>query len=123
MLAVHATGAFLVCREALPVLRSAGGGSIVNVASIAALVGRDGVAGYSAAKGAILAFSRQLAIEVAADSSRVNVIAPGHVRTGMKEPLFLARGQGDYVKGVASAAAHHPETRRTHHAGERQRDV
>src|SRR3546814_1093938 len=51
MLAVHATGAFLVCREALPALRSAGGGSIVNVASIAALVGRDGVAGYSAAKG------------------------------------------------------------------------
>src|SRR3546814_9889017 len=43
MLAVHATGAFLVCREALPVLRSAGGGSIVNVASIAALVGSDGV--------------------------------------------------------------------------------
>src|SRR3546814_1901314 len=79
MLAVHATGAFLVCREALPVLRSAGGGSIVNVASIAALVGRDGVAGYSAAKGAILAFSRQLAIEVAEDSIRVNVVAPGHV--------------------------------------------
>src|SRR3546814_13586021 len=85
MLAVHATGAFLVCREALPVLRSAGGGSIVNVASIAALVGRDGVAGYSAAKGAILAFSRQLAIEVAEDSIRVNVVAPGHVRTGRSE--------------------------------------
>src|SRR3546814_11290432 len=92
MLAVHATGAFLVCREALPVLRSAGGGSIVNVASIAALVGRDGVAGYSAATGAILAFSRQLALEVAEDSIRVNVFPPGHVRTGLPAPVFLARG-------------------------------
>src|SRR3546814_11825356 len=63
MLAVHATGAFLVCREALPVLRSAGGGTIVNVASIAALVGRHGVAGSSADKAAILAFSRHLTTE------------------------------------------------------------
>src|SRR3546814_5772892 len=108
---VRAAGACLFQSEALPVIRSAGGGSIVNVASISALVGRDGVAGYSAAKGAILAFSRQLAIEVAEDSIRVNVVAPGHVRTGMTEPLFLARGEGDYAKGVASAVAHTPQKR------------
>src|SRR3546814_10382525 len=108
---VRAAGACLVAREALPVLRPAGGGSIVNGAARAALVGRDGVAVYSAAKGAILAFSRQLAIEVAEDSIRVNVVAPGHVRTGMTEPLFLARGEGDYAKGVASAVAHTPQKR------------
>jgi NAD(P)-dependent dehydrogenase (short-subunit alcohol dehydrogenase family) len=111
MLAVHATGTFLVCREALPVLRGAGGGAIVNVASIAALVGRDGVAGYSAAKGAILALSRQLAIEAAADGIRVNVVAPGHVRTGMTEPLFVARGDGDYAKGAAGSVEHTPQKR------------
>nr|WP_047165542.1 SDR family NAD(P)-dependent oxidoreductase [Sphingomonas sp. Y57] len=111
MLAVHATGTFLVCREALPILRQAGGGAIVNVASIAALVGRDGVGGYSAAKGAILALSRQLAIEVAGDGIRVNVVAPGHVRTAMTEPLFVARGGGDYEKGVASAVQHTPQRR------------
>src|SRR5213078_42681 len=65
--AVHVTGTFLVCKAVLPVLRAAGGGSIVNVASVAALVGRPNLAAYSAAKGAILAFSRQLAVDVGVD--------------------------------------------------------
>src|SRR5919197_727055 len=60
-LAVHLTGTFLVCRETLPVLRASGGGSIVNVASTAALLARPNLAAYAAAKGGIISFSRQLA--------------------------------------------------------------
>jgi 3-oxoacyl-[acyl-carrier protein] reductase len=88
MLAVHLTGTFLVCRAALPRLRAAGGGSIVNVASTAALLARPNLAAYAAAKGGIISFSRQLALDAAADNVRVNVIAPGSVRTPMTDPVY-----------------------------------
>ena len=90
MLAVHLTGTFLVCRETLPHLRAAGGGSIVNLASTAALLAaRPHLAGYAAAKGGIISFSRQLALEAGADNVRVNAIAPGSVRTPMTRPVYL----------------------------------
>lgn len=100
-LAVHLTGTFLVCQNALPALREAGGGAIVNVASVAALVGRSQLGAYSAAKGAILAFSRQLAVDLGPDNIRVNVVAPGSVRTAMTEPVWALRGGGDVEKGAA----------------------
>src|SRR4029079_18362978 len=77
MLAVHLTGTFLVCREAVPLLRAAGGGSIVNFASVVALIGLRNAAAYSAAKGGVVSFSRQLALDVGVDDIRVNVVAPG----------------------------------------------
>jgi NAD(P)-dependent dehydrogenase (short-subunit alcohol dehydrogenase family) len=83
MLAVHLTGTFLVCRETLPLLREAGGGSIVNFASVAALVARPNAAAYAAAKGGIVSFSRQLALDAGADGVRVNVICPGSVQSPM----------------------------------------
>jgi 3-oxoacyl-[acyl-carrier protein] reductase len=88
MLAVHLTGTFLVCRATLPHLRAAGGGSIVNLASTAALLARPQLAGYAAAKGGIIAFSRQLALEAGVDNVRVNAIAPGSVRTPMTRPVY-----------------------------------
>ena len=59
MMTVHAGGTFLVCREIVPVMRAQGAGSIVNVASVAALVAQANNVPYGAAKGAITAFSRQ----------------------------------------------------------------
>lgn len=111
MLTVHAGGTFLVCREVLPGMLQRGRGSIVNVASVAALVGQSGNAPYGAAKGAILSFTKQLARE-AAPAVRVNCVAPGRTRTGMTEPLMIARsgsvekgaeafGQGNLQKRVA----------------------
>jgi 3-oxoacyl-[acyl-carrier protein] reductase len=88
LLAVHLTGTFLVCRTTLPHLREAGGGSIVNIASIAALLARPHLAAYAAAKGGIISFSRQLALDAAADNVRVNVIAPGSVRTPMTAGVY-----------------------------------
>lgn len=88
MLAVHLTGTFLVCKTALPALREAGGGSIVNFASVTALVARKNLAAYSAAKGGIIAFSRQLALDVGGDNVRVNVLVPGSVRTPLTQPVY-----------------------------------
>ena len=111
MLTVHAGGTFLVCREVLPGMMARGSGSIVNVASVAALVAQTGNAPYGAAKGAILSFTKQLAKE-AAPAVRANVIAPGRTRTGMTEPIMVERagsiekgselfGQGNLQKRVA----------------------
>ncbi len=104
MLAVHVGGTFLVCKNVLPIMRAQGGGSIVNVASIAALVAQPRNAPYGAAKAAIVGFSRQLAME-AAPLVRVNVVAPGRIRSGMTVPLWKMRGGGDIDTGVAQAAA------------------
>jgi NAD(P)-dependent dehydrogenase (short-subunit alcohol dehydrogenase family) len=92
MLAVHLTGTFLVCRAAVPVLRAAGGGSIVNLSSVTALVARANLAAYSAVKGGIVSLSRQLALDLAADNVRVNAIAPGSVRTPMTQPVYGEEG-------------------------------
>ena len=111
MIAVHATGTFLVCRAALPVLRAQGGGSIVNISSIAAHVGRMNLVAYTAAKGAILSMSRQLALELAGDRIRVNVVAPGVVRTGLTEAAYVERGDGDFDRGAAQVVADTPQKR------------
>jgi NAD(P)-dependent dehydrogenase (short-subunit alcohol dehydrogenase family) len=99
MFAAHAGGTFLVCKYAAPVIQDGGGGSIVNIASTAALTANQHNAPYGAAKGAIIAFSRQLARELA-PAIRVNVVAPGRVRTGMTEPLMEQRGGGDVEAGA-----------------------
>jgi NAD(P)-dependent dehydrogenase (short-subunit alcohol dehydrogenase family) len=100
MMSVHAGGTFLFCREVLPVMRAGGGGAIVNVASVAAVKAQSGNAPYGAAKGAIAAFSRQLARDVA-PQIRVNTVAPGRTRTGMTEPLMIARA-GSVEQGMIS---------------------
>jgi NAD(P)-dependent dehydrogenase (short-subunit alcohol dehydrogenase family) len=99
MMAVHAGGTFLVCRRAAPIMRAGGGGSIVNIASTAALTANKDNAPYGAAKGAIVSFSRQIARDLA-PTIRVNVVAPGRTRTGMIEPLVMARGAGDFEAGA-----------------------
>jgi NAD(P)-dependent dehydrogenase (short-subunit alcohol dehydrogenase family) len=101
LLTVHVTGTFLTCKAALPALRASSSASIVNVASVAALIGLPNLAAYAAAKGAIVSLSRQLAVELGEDGIRVNVVAPGTVLTGMTEPLYLERGEGDVQRGAA----------------------
>jgi len=104
LMAVHVTGTYNVCRAALPPLRAAGGGVIVNMASIAALVGRPRNAAYAAAKGAILALSRQMAVDLAPEGIRVNSVAPGPVRTAMTESFAAARGL-DWAAAAEAMAA------------------
>ena len=77
--AVNARGTFLCCKHAIPGMVARGGGSIVNVASIAALVGLKNRAAYSASKGAVVALTRALAVDHVADGIRVNAVCPGTV--------------------------------------------
>ncbi|MEA2123571.1 MAG: 2-keto-3-deoxy-L-fuconate dehydrogenase, partial [Solirubrobacteraceae bacterium] len=77
--AVNARGTFLTCKHAIPGMIERGGGSIVNVGSIAALVGLKNRAAYCASKGAVVAFTRALAVDHVADGIRVNAVCPGTV--------------------------------------------
>lgn len=69
------------CRHAVPAITAAGGGAIVNISSAASLLGVKGIDAYTAAKGAINALTRSLAVELADDSIRVNTIVCGMVLT------------------------------------------
>jgi NAD(P)-dependent dehydrogenase (short-subunit alcohol dehydrogenase family) len=75
--AVNARGTFLTCKHALPRMRS--GASIVNVASVAGMVGVPGRAAYGASKGAVIAFTRALAVDHVKDGIRVNCVCPGTI--------------------------------------------
>lgn len=83
-LQVNLKGAWLACRYALPALRRAGGGSVINMSSIVALVGSaSSPVAYTASKGGVLALTRELAVRHARDNIRVNALCPGPLRTGL----------------------------------------
>jgi glucose 1-dehydrogenase len=81
-IAANVRPAFLGVRAARPLLRATSG-AIVNVASVHALATSAGLAAYAASKGALLALTRALALELAADGIRVNAVLPGAIETGM----------------------------------------
>jgi meso-butanediol dehydrogenase / (S,S)-butanediol dehydrogenase / diacetyl reductase len=81
VLDVCLTGTFFGMKHAIPVLRAGGGGSIINMSSVAALVGVADRAAYCAAKGGILALTRAAAIDHVGEGIRINCIAPGTVDT------------------------------------------
>jgi 2-keto-3-deoxy-L-fuconate dehydrogenase len=77
--AVNARGTFLCCKHAIPGMVEGGGGAIVNIASIAGLVGLPNRAAYCASKGAVIALTRALAIDHVREGVRVNAVCPGTV--------------------------------------------
>ena len=98
MMEVHVGGTFLTCKYATPVIKAGGGGAIVTIASVAALIANKVNVPYGAAKAAIAGFTRQFALEALPDV-RVNCVAPGRIITGMTAPLMIQRG-GDVEKGA-----------------------
>ena len=76
---VNARGTFLCCKYAIPGMAARGGGAIVNIASVAAIVGLRNRAAYCASKGAVVSLTRALAVDHVADGIRVNAVAPGTV--------------------------------------------
>jgi 3(or 17)beta-hydroxysteroid dehydrogenase len=105
-LRINADGAFLGCREAIKVMKQAGGGSIVNIASTAAVAGHPGMCAYTASKGAVTALTRHVAAHSRAKGYRIrcNAILPAGVRTPMTSALFTEADSDkvDFTKNPAS---------------------
>jgi NAD(P)-dependent dehydrogenase (short-subunit alcohol dehydrogenase family) len=86
---INLKGVFLCCRYAIPKLKAAGGGSIINVASFVALMGAaNPQISYTASKGGVLALTREIAVQYAREGIRVNALCPGPVRTPLLEPIL-----------------------------------
>ena len=83
VLRVNVTGAFLAARHAIPLMRTRGGGAIVNVSSILARLTAGGRVAYVTSKTALIGLTRALSLDHAADRIRVNVVLPGTVETPM----------------------------------------
>jgi 3-oxoacyl-[acyl-carrier protein] reductase len=88
MLRVHLYGTFYCAREAFARMQHAGGGVIVNMASILGISGAAAAAHYSTAKGGIIALTKSLALEGATAGIRVNAIAPGWIETPMTQDVL-----------------------------------
>ena len=87
VLAVNLTGAFLGMKYAIPAMREAGHGSIVNISSIAGIVGGGGLPAYHASKGGLRLLTKTAAIQYAKEKIRVNSIHPGGVDTAILDPF------------------------------------
>ena len=85
---VNAKGVFLGTKSAIPEMRKAGGGSIVNISSTAGLVGSKTSSAYSASKGAVRIFSKSTAIQYASEGIRANSIHPGPIDTDMGDQAW-----------------------------------
>jgi NAD(P)-dependent dehydrogenase (short-subunit alcohol dehydrogenase family) len=88
---VNLTSVYLCCRAAIPHMRRAGKGSIVNTASFVAVMGAaTSQISYTASKGGVLAMSRELGVQFAREGIRVNALCPGPVDTPLLQELFAA---------------------------------
>ena len=103
LMAINVDGTFYMSRAAIPEMRKAGGGSIINVGSTVGLVGARGLAAYCASKGAVVNLTRAMALDHASENIRVNSVNPGAIDTPM-----LVSGHGiesaDVVREANRAA-------------------
>ena len=106
ILDVNLTSMFLCAKHVLPGMMSLRRGAIVNIASIQGLLGFPGYPHYAASKGGIIAMTRQLSREYAADNIRVNCIAPGTVDTPMNHGVLARVADPEALK--ANWAKMHP---------------
>lgn len=97
---VNLTAAFATTRAAVPHLRRAGGGSIVNVASVSGVFPTRGEAPYAAAKAAVIALTRSTALEYGGAGIRANCVSPGFIRTPLTEVAFSQPGWIERIEQV-----------------------
>ncbi|MEY4595347.1 MAG: hypothetical protein RIQ47_1757 [Bacteroidota bacterium] len=100
IISINLTGPFLGCKLVLPFMQKSSGGAIVNVSSIAGLVGGNGPA-YSASKAGLRLLTKDLAVEYAKYNIRVNALLPGGVSTPMTENLVKAPGMDQVIKTMS----------------------
>jgi len=106
--AINVTGTFLTSKKALPLMRRAGSGSIINFGSYDGFIADPQLAAYCATKGAVHALTRAMACDHGADNIRVNAICPGYVDTPMLQSFFGSSGDIESLKS---------EVRRVHPIG------
>lgn len=106
--AVNVKGVFFCTKHAIPQMRRAGYGSIINLSSIYGLVGGADVPPYHASKGAVRLMSKTDALIYAADRIRVNSVHPGYIRTPMVEHHLRDSGATDLEAAIAEAGKLHP---------------
>lgn len=95
---VNVKGPFLMSRAALPELRRAGGGTIVNIGSILGLIGAKERAAYCASKGGVTMLTKAMALDHAHENIRVNCICPAIVETDLVRGLFDAAADGEALR-------------------------
>lgn len=98
--AVNLRGPFLCSKFAIPFMRSAGSGSIINIASIDAYWAEPRLAAYCAAKGGLLALTRAIAIDFGRFGIRCNSICPGYVETDMLREYYESVGDQDAMRAM-----------------------
>ncbi|TQM10851.1 SDR family NAD(P)-dependent oxidoreductase [Pseudonocardia kunmingensis] len=109
VLAVNVTSIFLFAKHLVPLMRAAGGGSIVNISSVQAFVSQSDVVAYTASKGAINALTRAIAVDHAHEQIRCNAVCPGSVDTPMlRSSAALFSGDGDPAELLAEWGRSHP---------------
>ncbi|WP_182358466.1 SDR family NAD(P)-dependent oxidoreductase [Tomitella gaofuii] len=109
VMAVNVRGPFLTAKHALDLMRAAGGGSIVNLASVDGFWAEPHLAVYNTSKGAVQALTRALAIDHGSENIRANAICPSYVLTDMLNQFFDA--QDDPQRARDQAASIHPLNR------------
>jgi len=110
VIAVDLHSVFYGCRAAIPHLRRAGGGAIVNTASISGLHGDYGLGAYNAAKGGVVNYTRTLAIDHASEQIRVNAVCPGPIDTALTGPLMAnAKVVAEYQRLIPMGRVGLPE--------------
>jgi NAD(P)-dependent dehydrogenase (short-subunit alcohol dehydrogenase family) len=109
VLAVNLKGMFLAAKRCVPEMRRRGGGAIVNVASVQALAVQTGVAAYAASKGGVVALTKAIAVDHAADNIRCNAVCPGSVDTPMlRSAADLFKGESSDDELIRSWGRSHP---------------
>lgn len=106
MIDVNLTGMFLGCRAAVPYLRHAGGGAIVNVGSITGIRGTEAMVAYSASKSGITTLTASLALDLAKDNIRVNAVCPAAIGTRMVHDWLSSEPDPDAA--TQAVVAKHP---------------
>lgn len=94
---INLRSTFLCCKYVIPEMIKRGGGVIINNSSVAGLVGSFSSA-YSASKGAIIALTKTLAVELASDNIRVNCICPGAIETPMLHRVLRKQGDPELIR-------------------------
>jgi meso-butanediol dehydrogenase/(S,S)-butanediol dehydrogenase/diacetyl reductase len=110
LFAINVHGVFYGCRAAIPHMRASGGGAIVNTASISGLGGDYSLGPYNATKGAVVNFTRTLAIDHAGDGIRVNAVCPGPIDTPLTAAAKSVPGVlEDYARRIPLGRIGRPE--------------